>query len=260
MRIYADVNRLDETAPEPASIIIQAGADPEIGATTVINGQFVVPVPPGVTLPPLDPTTRLTGVATVLDAVYGRLLAAYPQYAYIRYNALLQGSGQALLDPAATVTVPGPSTYITRAQMGRSTGGTVDGLAPLGVALLPPNATNLVLRPGMVSTRTINIIADRPLGTDQYCVYWQLYVLNATHDVADYAVGGPNVPATKVLTEIDQEPAGLEVYLSDDAGATYAQVRRLQPFAAAAAGTDVRLAFVNKAAEKLYLAAYAVMY
>lgn len=260
MRIYADVNRLDETAPEPASVIVQAGGDPPVGSVTVVNGQFVVPVPPGVTLPTLDPLTRLTGPGTVLDAVYARLLAQYPQYAFIRYNPLLQGVHQDLLSSTATVTVPGPSTYITRAQLGRYTGGTADGLAPMGVALLPANTTNMVVRPGMVSTKTINIVGDRPMGTDQYCVYWQLYGLDCTHDVMDYAPGGPNTPATKLVTEVDPEPAGLEVYLSVDAGATYAQIRRLQPFAAAAAGTNVRLAFVNKSGTKLCLAAYAVMY
>jgi hypothetical protein len=63
------------------------------------------------------------------------------------------------------------------------------------------------------------------------------------------------------MTSISQEPATLDVYVSNDDGATWYQADRLLPVDLVNPGTDLRVAFVNNSSsDRVYLLGFAVLY
>lgn len=267
MRIYADINRLPDVGPEPDSVVIQVAPTPPVGSSPVpANGKFYVELPDGVSPPPIGVGSKLLGPppANILPAIYNGLLARFPKFSFVRYNALLTSADMAALDLGATFPgIPGPPpvTWATRAQVGRAVGPNA-GLAPNAVALLPENTTTTPSRPGVLITDTIDISGDIPAGTTEFLVYWKIHEYAVTPDVMDYdgPSSGTNEPAIKGLYEVDQSPTDLEVYLSANDGGGYSPVRRLIPCAVCDPGTQIRLAFVNKSPTKRYLASYALLY
>lgn len=267
MRIYADINRLPNTGPEPSSVIVQVAPTPPVGATTGSNGKFYVDVPDGVFPPAIGADSRLLGPspANIVPSIYGGLLARFPAYNYVRYNALLTSADVDLLDLSATFPVspgPPPVSFRTRVQVGR--GGILNaGLAPNSVAVLPQNGTTTPVRPGCLITDTIDISGDLPGGASSFLVYWKIHQFVVTPDVMAYDGPGvgTNEAASKKIEEIDQEPADFEVWISANDGGGYSRVRRLAPVTVCDPGTEIRLAFLNKSPTlKRYLAAYALIY
>lgn len=265
MRIYADVNRLPNGAPETDSTIIQVAPSPPVGTATPVNGKFVVDIPDGAFPPVVNEASRLVDTGSpnyIVDDIYENLRRAFPAYRNVVFNQLLTSADLALLDPAATFLYdPGPpaKSWSSRFQTGR-TGAAPQGLAPMGVAVLPENTATTPARPGLLVTDTIDIAPQTGgLGASTFLVYWKVYRIEVTDDVLDYAPGGPNTPALKNLIEVDQ--GEVEVFLSVNDGAGWSPVPRLSPIVTCDPGTDVRLAFVNHhPTNKVYVTAYAVMF
>lgn len=261
MRIYADINRLPDSGPEPNSVIIQVAPSPPVGSPSVpVNGKFYVEIPEGVTPPQINPASRLLGPApNVVDDIFQGLLARFPRYTSVSYNALLTSADVGLLDLSATFPVsagPPPVAWNSRAQIGRSV--PLAGLAPNSVAVLPQNNTVAPPRPGVLITDTITLPAPK----SEFLVYWKIHEYAVTPDVMDYDGPSPgtNEAAIKGLVEIDQSPPDFDVYLSANDGAGYFPVSRLIPCAVCDPGTLIRLAFVNTSTAKRYLASYAILY
>lgn len=264
MRIYADVNRLPNAAPETTSTIIQVGLSPSVGTQTPINGKFVVDIPEGVTPPRITELSRLVDSVDpnyIVDDLYEGLRRAFPDYRNVVYNQLLTSNDVLGIDSTATFPYhPGPPAraWASRYQTGRGSGAPV-GLSPCSVALLPENTTTAPPRPGLMVTKTIDIsAATGGRGANNFIVYWKVYRMVVTDDVLNYGTGA-NTPTIKNLLEINQDE--IEVFLSVNDGAGYTPVPRLSPVVTCEPGTRLRLAFVNHhPINKVYITAYAVLF
>jgi hypothetical protein len=235
-----------------------------------VNGKYVIPIPEGASIQVTRDTVVLpsSDPSSVVAQSFGAFLAQFPQYDHIAYNPLIEDTDVDDLDLTAAPTIDG-STYITRAQTGRGTGGPlVSGQASNTTAILPVNSTVTPARPGLLVTDTIDVGAFLPPPTDceipaveEFVVWWKIYEFDVSHDIrSDFGLHtGENAPALRRIVEIDQEPSTLEVYLSTDDGQTWVRVNRMDPVCVCP-GTDVRLAFLNLSTTKVYLASYAILF
>jgi hypothetical protein len=257
-RIIADI---------PTKGILQVEKTPEIGDSSEFGGRFTLPVPDGASVD-LDSTSYILpqdggDVGTQLAAA---LLARYPMYTHIAYNFLLEAADVDDLDLALLPAVSplGPITVRTRAQSGRGAalpGPT--GQVPTTTAILPVNALTSPARAGMLCTDTINIGPPTGgAGADEFLLWWKVYEMTTGPDIAsDFGMfAGTNTPGSRLLEEIDQEPVGLSAYISHDDGVTWTATGLLVPTDMVVFDTSVRILFVNLTTNKIYLAAYAVMF
>lgn len=240
--------------------ILQVEKTPEIGDSSPFNGRYALPVPDGADFN-ISPTSYILpqdggDVATLLAAA---LLAQYPMYTNIFFNFLLDNTDVAELSLTAT----GPSGNSPRFQTGRSVGPAPLGQAPNTTALLPANDRVAPTRPGLIVTEITDIgPVTAGAGADEFLLWWHVWEMDTTEDVMSNFGGtaGLNTPAIRNLTETDQEPGDLEVFLSHDGGTTWTATGRLQPTDLVTFDTDVQLAFRWSGSSKLYLGAYAVMF
>jgi len=245
----------------PTNDVLQVEKTPDEGVESIFNGRYSLPIPEG-------SAVEVNAASYVLPQDGGdlasecaaALLARYPMYAHIAFNYLLEAADVADLDLAAL----GPSGESARIQTGRGVGPGVFGQAPCSTAILPQNnVTAGPPRPGCVVTDTIDIgPVTGGAGADEFMVWWQLYEFDTDDDVRSNfgATLGQNDPAYRNIIETDQEPAGLTAYISNDDGVTWVAAARLEPTDLGVFDTAVRIAFVNTSTDKLYLAAYAILF
>lgn len=245
---------------------LQVEKTPDVGEAAVGNGRVFIPVPEGASFIYDDYLAEISPSTPDFDNLQthlaGELLAQYPMYSNIFWNYLLHPSDLADLDLAYAGTFPGTAVSV-RAQLGRGTA-TV-GNSPNTTAILPQNGAVTPVRPGCIITDTVDLTAApiSIVGAQDYMVWWKVYSLNTTHDImSDYGIhAGVNEPAIRQIIETDQEPAGLEVYISHDDGVSWTgPVGRLVPNDLGTVNSDVRLAFVNTGSTPIYLSAYAVLF
>lgn len=252
-------------------LITQVDNDPSYGAFSNITGDYLIPSVDGTAI-------SVTAASYVLpidggdvsSQVFGQLLARFPQYRHIYFNPLLQNTDIAGLDPTATFKqlIPDPSggpnpviwEYSSRFQSGDPAVATM----PLGTAILPLNPYVSTPRPGFLITQNIDLTAATGgVGADDFMVYWKLYTLADTDDIAGCGTGstaGVNQPAFTMAQEIDQETANFSVYLSIDDGQNWVQVRRLQQVAFCGKTNQVKLAFRNDDSVVYHLAHFALLF
>lgn len=254
MRLYADINRLSDSVTATSDLLIGYDDSPEIGATTVMNGKFLIDLPVNVAV---TPGANVFGSTSLAASAYDKW-RKQSGYSHVRYNLLATSADMARLSPTATFVVPDsspPLTFVTRAQVGRSGAGSDNGLAPGSVALLPANSTTLVDRPGMLvtATETVGSPVSRMRAT------WVVSMAALSDDVCS-SLDNINTPALKTLTATDPDTGNLDVYASVDGGSGYVQINNLWDVTFESPGTDVRFAFVNNGPTKLYLHSYAYLY
>lgn len=261
MRIVFDLGSLTNA---PNAAMLQVEKSPEVGDEFPFNGRFAVPVPEGAALQTNELPSPFT-VQDVVDQLAGKLLAIYPMYSNIFYNFLMSPADIADLDlqPNPPVSPVDSITPLTRAQSGRGVGPLSVGTTPNMTAILGQNNQTTPPRPGMLITQPVDIgPLTGGVGSDSFMVWWWLWEFDTDHDViSDFGgTAGSNDPAIKTITETDQEPMDFQVYISHDDGASWTPVGRLEPVDMLSFNTDVRLAFVNTGLDKVYLAAYAVLF
>ena len=254
--------------------ILQVEKDPELSVLVPVNGKYAIPIPEGSSVQPNSSSVVLptSDPNSIVAQAYAGLLAQFPQYDNIVYNPLIFDTDVDDLDLSGTITLDG-TTYTTRVQTGRQTGGAfVSGQAANSTAILPVNNTLGVgnERPGLLVTDTINISSYLPSpppgecyvpAANEFMVWWKIYGFETDHDIrSSYGkMAGYNDPALKNIVEVDQEPSDFQVYISPDDGRSWNLATRLIP-TRTCAGVEVRLAFVNFTTTKLYLAAFAVIF
>jgi hypothetical protein len=251
MRVVADFASGD---------IIQVEKNPDIGSVRPFNGRFTVPIPEMVASTITDTSYVLpVDGGDVFSLAMAAMLVQFPMYTNILFNPLLTNTDIGDLDLTGTYL-----TDTTRAQVGRATGPLPTGQAPNMVAILNRNQYAVPAKPGLLVTDAVDITAmTGGFGADEFLLWWKLYDFDVTEDVtSEYgATVGLNDPAIKNITEIDSEPAGFQVYVSNDNGATWASAARMTPVSMALFGTQVRIAFRNVSnTKKRYLAAYSFMF
>jgi len=259
----------------PSNKILQVEKTPLVGEGEPVNGKYSVPIPEAVTVYVNSDSfvVPASNPGSVVAQSYAGLLAQFPQYENILFNPLITAADVDDLDLTAVLVEGMPPTeeHVTRAQVGRQTGGPfTSGQAANTTAVLPANTSVTPTRPGVLVTDTIDIgpltvdpISGLVVGADEFVVYWYLYEFETTEDIrSDFgAQAGTNAPALRRLIETDQEPADLQVFLSINDGATYTEVQRLVPIAFCEPGTLLRIAFKNNnPTGKKYVAAYSVMF
>lgn len=255
MRILVDI---------ASNNILQVEKTPKVGSSTTINGKYIVDVPEGSSVDVDNNSYVLNGgvvdSGSVVTEAFNNLLARYPMYNNIVFNPLIIAADVADLD--LTAVLPGTNVYNTRAQVGRAPIDPQEGLVGNSTAILPINTKVSPNRPGLLITDTIDISAVLPDGANNFMVYWKLYEFDTSADVSsDYGItSGQNSPILKSAIEADQNPAGLEVLLSNDDGTSYQIVNRLSPVSFCNNSTQLRIAFKNEGASKIYLANYAIMF
>lgn len=247
--------------------ILQVEKTPEIGEYNPFNGRFSIPVPDGAALQVKDTSYILPQDGNdVSSEAAAALLAQFPMYDNIVYNFLLEDTDVDDLDrsPIPAVTPVSAFAIHTRAQFGRGSLSVNPGQWPNMTAILPTNQNVSPARDGLLITDTIDIgPATAGAGADEFLVWWYAYEFDTTDDViSDFGgTSGFNNPANKRIAEVDQEVSGLSVYISHDDGVTWTgPIGRLEPTDLLIFDTSVRLAFQNATNNKVYLAAYAIMF
>ena len=260
MRVLADLS---------SNAILQVERSRNIGEVTKINGKYPVEVPAGTIDVGISSYMLPVDGGDITSLAYQQLQNRFPQFPHIVFNPLLESTDQAFFDLSATLdnstnaVLPSPytGTFSVRAQMGREV--PPAGLTPLSLALLPPNIYTTPPKPGLLITDVIDISSvTGGLGATDVMVYWKVYQMTVTDDVmSDYGVlSGTNSPAIKSLTEIDPDLSGFVAAISVDGGIIYQPLSHLTPLSFCIAGTEIRLAFLNTTAEKIYLATYAILF
>lgn len=208
--------------------------------TVVVNGKFV-PAIPDIAPVEVDGTSYVLPVdgGDITSRAFSNLLSQFPMYGNALFNPLLTPADLAALDLAASF---GPNP--TRAATGRSAGPDV-GQSPNRTRVFRRNPVTLA--PGVLVTDTINIAAIVPGGVDEVLVWWKLDGVVRTHDVSSSfgATAGQNDPCQVSLGTVVPEPAGFDVFASNDDGVTWYSTGYLVPTDLVNLGTLVRLAFVN---------------
>lgn len=221
----------------------------------VVNGKFV-PAIPDIAPVEVDGTSYVLPVdgGDVTSRAFSNLLAQFPMYGNALFNPLLTPADVAALDRAAAF---GPNA--TRAATGRSAGPDV-GQSPNRTRVFRRNPVTLA--PGVLVTDTINIAAIVPGGIDEVLVWWKLDGVFRTHDVSSSfgATAGQNDPCQVSLGTVVPEPAGFDVYASNDDGVTWYAVGYLVPTDLVNLGTLVRLAFVNSGSQDRYLSGFGFLF
>lgn len=271
MRIHASV----ATSPPR---ILHTRPDQDAGATTVMNGQFVLPVPPGTAVEVTSASYITPQDATSLPAlIVGELLIRYPMYDHAVYDFLLEATDIVGYDlapgsptpTAASVTPAGPSWAAligspngARCQLGRGAGPGPTGNAPGSVAILPKNTAKAAPNYGNLVTVLNDIAPTSPTGTDDVMMWWQIAAMSDTTDV-NHGFGvtlNLNQACHRTMTELDQEMADLFCYVSNDNGVTWHLANYMTPTDLIAGGTNIRVAFLNVSTSKVYLLGWVLLY
>ena len=271
MRLHVDLG--SHFALVPTDRITQVEIDPAYGTTSNITGDYLIPTVDGTAISVTSSSYVLPiNGGDVSSQIFGQLLARFPQYHNVYFNPLLRDVDIALLDLAAywVRSIPDPAggpnpvlySFPTRAKVPT----TVAVPMPMSVSILPLNNTVTPTLPGVLITENIDLTtATSGVGADDFMVYWKLYTLSDTADIAGCGLGstqGLNSPAFKQATEINQDnPSGFRAYISIDDGQNWVAVQRLQQVAFCGKTNQVRLAFVNTSTSQPYsLAHFALLF
>jgi len=114
---------------------------------------------------------------------------------------------------------------------------------------------------GSLTSENIDITALNPVtpGTDEVMVWWKIAKMETSADI-NSKYDGTNTPSLNSLREIAQEPADLSVWVSNNNGVSWYETPYLEPVDLINAGTDIRIAFVNKGDDPLYLLGYCILF
>ncbi len=201
----------------------------------------------------IDPVTLVDGDVVSLDGIpMEATLGAVgiDQYALVLGNAATTAANlaNAINDPAISFATLVQTTIV-------STVPTRIQLRPL-----PPTNTQItVVASGGVVGYTI--VEAHP-GTDEVMMWWKINRMVTTEDQGSTQATTPtgNSPAIKSLVEISEEDPNLLVYASVDDGNSWYRIPYLEPIDLIIAGTELRVAFINLGADKIYVEGFCVLF
>lgn len=226
------------------------------GASINVNGKFI-PAIPDIAPVSMDETAYITPIDgnDVISRAMANMLVQFPMYGHVLFNPLLTASDVAQLDLTASY-----GAYPTRAAVGRGAGPLPVGQSPNRTRILRANP--VTSDPGVLITDTIDISLIVPAGVDEVLVWWKLDSLSRTDDVSSSygATAGENDPCLVSLATETTEPAGFEVYASNDDGVTWYSVGYLSPVDLINMGTDIRLAFINTSNFDIRISGFAILF
>ena len=249
--------------------IIKVGPTSRVGEETVINGNYIFPVPEGAAVTieegdyilPQDP-------GSIPYRSAQELLVRYPMYEFIHYNFLLEATDIGALDVAPTAPQP-PLALLQgpRCKVGRAVGPSPIGNAPSSVSILKRNThATPVHKSGYLVTDTIDIsgITTGGLGTDEVMLWFEVGTVVGQEDVArgygasTSALG--NQPADRRFRQEAPMPNGLQVWASNDDGVSWYQSSYLEPTDLVDLGSNLRICFVNNSDVEFVLLGFCVLF
>lgn len=245
--------------------IVQVTQTPDDNALTTVNGHYIVPIPEGVSVD-ITPSSYLTpqDANSIPGLAASGLLARYPMYDFVLFNYFLEAADISAVQYAPGLlptSPPGFTITKTRYQAGRAVGPDPVGIAPNSMAILPANTYKAASAPGLLQLY-YDLAAYIPGGAREFLAWWKISKMSVTEDiVSGYGVtAGANDPAIKSYDEYEQEPADLIVMISNDNGATWTEINRLEPLDIGVTDSDMQIAFINTGSDKIYLTAFAVLF
>lgn len=258
--------------------VVKSESSPSVGGTTVVNGQYLIPVPDGVAIE-LGPSSYIQpqDSGSVTGLISAALLARYPQFDNISSNFLLDvndllkvevtSGGPEPTSGTVNPTPPswaayGPGNNGPRCQVGRA-GSSPAGNAPSSVAILPRNDGATSPTYGLLMTDSEDLTPLNPSnpGTRDVMLWWEVATITTNEDIVTgyNTTSGQETPSFRRITKTDPALADLFVYVSVDDGASWYQADYLTPVDLVTPGTDLRVAFVNAGTSKIYLLGFAVL-
>ena len=254
MRILVDLK--SHVAGRP--VVTQVEQVPEDTQQTPINGKYLLPIALGdFQLTSTDHVLPVDGT-DLSSKSFGFLLASFPMYGSVWFSPLLTSADVDEIDFATPFVDPIDGPLPPRFQTGLPSLFTPSSMMPMMTAIPPINNYSTPPHPGMLITTEIDISAQTlGVGADDFMVYWKLYDFSTQQDILDETI---NVPAVKLVSEAEPEPADFLVYFSPDNGAHWVAVNFMTAVAFGTKTTKFRLAFRNNGATKRFLANFAVLF
>jgi hypothetical protein len=249
--------------------IIKVGPTPLVNEETVINGNYIFPVPEGAAVKIEEGDYILpqdTGSIPYHSAQ--ELLVRYPMYEFIHYNFLLQAADIGALDLTPGAPMP-PVALVQgpRCKVGRAVGPAPIGNAPTSVSILAANSSATpVNKAGYLVTDTIDIstITTGAAGTDEVMIWFEVGTVVGQEDVArgygasTSALG--NQPADRRFVQSVPTPIGLQVWASNDDGVSWYQSSYLEPTDLVDLGSNLRICFINTSSVEFVLLGFCVLF
>jgi hypothetical protein len=243
--------------------IVQGTSTPELGATADVTGRWVFPIPEGAAVE-VDETSTIA--STEIDCL-AEFLIRYPMYDFIIGNWFREDSD---LDEINAMSGAGPLTTPLRYWMGRGTGGANPGIAANCLKIPAMNTRAATNQPGQLVIGPLDLSVASgtfpgiPGGTDEVMLWWKIVRFTESEDIiqpyGSWVGSDTNHPAVKSMHEISQAPSDLDVYVSNDDGATWFQAYYLEPIDLTNLDTRFRVTFVNRGDSDIQLLAFCALF
>jgi hypothetical protein len=243
--------------------IVQGASTPDRGGTADVTGRWVFPIPEGAAVTVSETST----LAAVEVDCLAEFLIRYPMYDFIIGNWFREDAD---LDDIDTTPGSGPLATPERYWMGRGPGVANPGVAPNCLRLPAMNTRASTNQPGQLVIGAIDLAVASgtfpgiPGGTDEVMLWWKLVRLTESDDIiqpyGSWVGSDTNHPAVKTMQEISQVPHDLDVYVSNDDGATWYQAYYLEPIDLFNLDTRFKVAFVNRGDSDIQLLAFCALF
>lgn len=163
------------------------------------------------------------------------------------------------------------SAAVTATNLANAINAGANSFSTLVLATVDPTVTNRVqLRPVPATNTQVTVVAaggvigytivEAHPGTDEVMMWWKVNRMSTTEDQGATQAGAINTPSIKRLVEISAEDANLLVYTSVDNGVSWYRIPYLEPVDLLNAGTELRIAFLNLGADKIYVEGFCALF
>jgi len=171
MRIFTDIASHDTTGVAPGGRIIRTDSTPDVGESTVVNGQFVFPIPEGASLEINENSFWFpqANADSIPSRAAAEFLIRYPMYDHVLFNWYLENvdadsfdlSGAAPQPTTGNTTPVLPTSLVApsvpRCLIGGPTGAPTVGMAPNSLAILPRSDRRAAPVYGSLVTTTVDL-------------------------------------------------------------------------------------------------------
>lgn len=246
---------VDQTqGPSLSDMVVEVLEDPELGSLRDLTGKSVIYLPGD---PPNPLPTTVSDLESWVSQVH---LSNNPQYGFAHTNLIIRSQDSDEFDLTQTLTYdagPPALSWTSRGQVGRHGAPSANGFCVGSVKVFQINKSVSPNRPGMLVTKDIDVSSYAPSGVSSVWVTWKVYESFTSEDILT-PDGSQNISAARYVGEIPPEPENFEVWVSADDGAHYTRAS----FSAATtvtAGTKIRVAFVNKSDDPVFVTSYSVL-
>lgn len=169
----------------------------------------------------IDESASPFDATSLRDQKFAALLASAPRYSFVYYDDLVDATLWDLTDPDISGGVGDSTTFLS-----------------------PQVGADL----GQLQSVTIDISADGSF--DDFALYWDLYTISRTQ-----------TGQTSQVTYVEETPDLVDVFISNDDGASYTQASYLSSTLMIGSGNQLKVRFQNTSTTtRYYLGSVAILY